>query len=100
MSSTISGTCWTCVQVFLRLSLEDRRLLLRSDLELLDEPLFSLRHVMFASSYVSETEEFDNWTNKFLMVISQQSSITLACVKNNHWPDDQQVKCFDTKFVL
>jgi hypothetical protein len=80
-----------CVQVFLRLSLEDQQILLRRDLELADESLFSLWHVMFASSCISETEDFDTRTNKFLMVIRQHSSITLACVKNYHWSDEQQV---------
>jgi hypothetical protein len=90
MSSTISGTCWTCVQVFAILSL-DQRLLLRGEVQLVDESLLSFWHVMFASSCISETEEFDTWTNKFLMVIREHSSVTLACVQNNHWSDDQQV---------
>jgi hypothetical protein len=41
--------------------------------------------------FASETEGFDTWINNVLMVIRQHSSITLACVKDNHWSDDQQV---------
>jgi hypothetical protein len=48
---------------------------------------------MFASSCISETEELHTSKYRVFMVIGESFSITLGCLGDNHWSDDQQVNC-------
>jgi hypothetical protein len=46
---------------------------------------------MFASSSISETELFDTSNYRIFMVIGDRFSVTLDCLRGNHWSEDQQV---------
>lgn len=48
---------------------------------------------MFASSCISETEQFCTSKYRVFIVIGRLFSITFDCLRDNHWSDDQQVYC-------
>lgn len=101
-STTISGTCWMCMQG--GLSLDPVRFEIgaascswRVKISS-DDSHFGCWHVMFASCCVLGAEEFDAYNHTVPMVIRKHSSIVFASVKNIHWSEDQQVNLFATKF--